>query len=404
MPRLCNKCREEPGSRRCTGCLNQWYCSKECQVQDWAYHKFDCNPKNGLTTADRLWRACGRDVIPDHEQTLIDYGFQRAFSGDNKSHLMGVYRYVTMLSNTPASAKMLHHWRKRGVLLEEIIKSYDSIPLKFRGGHYTWLMENQWVLDGKKPGEEEKAMAKAMALRIARKGWIYSGGSDATTDSQIQQVVNQWTKDKTRCWFLCGSLLERQFPGPDSELCIPFGFCTCRLGTGSEQSLCRIYQELIDLCTFDEFLLAYETSQLYALFTSKGLGRRLGLLHPLVEGVMKTSPWMNYSVWDLKQFVVQEPGGEEPNGTLEPPINPVNVDYGFMNCKTANEFNDLKAVYRTLFETTECSPPDLHLACIEGRLFEYTSKLVKLEGKKKYKRLMANLYPLPNFETDPSPP
>ena len=39
----CVVCRiEENGNKRCTGCYYVFYCSRECQVQDWDSHKEDC--------------------------------------------------------------------------------------------------------------------------------------------------------------------------------------------------------------------------------------------------------------------------------------------------------------------------------------------------------------------------
>ena len=29
---------------RCGRCRNMWYCSKECQVKDWKFHKKNCVP------------------------------------------------------------------------------------------------------------------------------------------------------------------------------------------------------------------------------------------------------------------------------------------------------------------------------------------------------------------------
>lgn len=71
------------------------------------------------------------------------------------------------------------------------------------------------------------------------------------------------------------------------------------------------------------------------------------------------------------------------------------MDYGFSNCKTEEENVELKDVYRTFFDLRDADPIKLHEAAIEGRLFEYVGGLVKL--KKKFRRLMKNPYPLPEF-------
>jgi hypothetical protein len=150
MDRLCQFCREEPGNRKCSGCSRAWYCSRKCQKDAWFLHKFDCNAGNP-TTADYLVLACVQDVIPTHQQTLIDYGFQRAFTEENQSRLIGLYIGLTNKSLLGVSAKTLHRWRKDGVLIPEIIKQFESLPPFNRGGYYPWFLENQWVLDGKTP-------------------------------------------------------------------------------------------------------------------------------------------------------------------------------------------------------------------------------------------------------------
>ncbi|KJA16912.1 hypothetical protein HYPSUDRAFT_90955 [Hypholoma sublateritium FD-334 SS-4] len=400
MAHLCNYCDENTANHQCAGCFKVWYCSKECQRKSWGSHKFRCNPKNGLTTADHLWKACFDDLVPVHKQTLIDFGFERAFSIDNKSHLLGVYQYLTKYREIPA--KTLHRWRKQGILLQETQKAYDPIPVPLRGAYYTWLMDHQWVFDEKTPEEWGQKQAEAdFAAKIARAGWIYSGGSQGATDSQIQERTNTWSPERNACWRLCGGLLNCTFPGPDSDLWTSFAFCTCR--PGSDQDLARLYADLIGLCTFEEFLGAYKTSQLYSLFASKGLAANLDISHPLVRDVLRTSPTVNLSVWDLKRFTLQDP---EDNLTpfFQRPINSVMVDYGFGNCTSISEMEDLKAVYKTLFEAYSCQPPDLHFACINGRLFDYVSKRVKLKGKKKYQRMMANPYPLSCYLDSASDP
>jgi len=95
------------------------------------------------------------------------------------------------------------------------------------------------------------------------------------------------------------------------------------------------------------------------------------------------------SVWYLKQFVISE----DDTAGLVPAVG---VDYGFWNCKSQEDKQDLKKVYRQFFSHRDTNPVDLHNAAIQGNLFEYVGKFVKL--RKKFKKLMVNPYPLAVFE------
>ncbi|KJA23304.1 hypothetical protein HYPSUDRAFT_1081302 [Hypholoma sublateritium FD-334 SS-4] len=100
------------------------------------------------------------------------------------------------------------------------------------------------------------------------------------------------------------------------------------------------------------------------------------------------------SAWYLKQFVFDDLKENELDCDIVP-ISPVMKDYGFEHCETIEDFEGLKAVYRVLLKHTSCQPPDLHRACIEGRLYEYVSSLVRMDDKEKYKQWMAAPNPLP---------
>ena len=41
----CYNCQSTEKLRRCSGCLNISYCSKECSKADWSRHKLNCNSK-----------------------------------------------------------------------------------------------------------------------------------------------------------------------------------------------------------------------------------------------------------------------------------------------------------------------------------------------------------------------
>lgn len=90
------------------------------------------------------------------------------------------------------------------------------------------------------------------------------------------------------------------------------------------------------------------------------------------------------SVWNLKQFLeISEPMDH-------PPIPSVNVDYGFINCRTFEETCILMEIYKEVLKTA--SPLELHQACVAGDLFQFASGYVRLEEQ--WTSLMRNFYPL----------
>jgi len=173
---------------------------------------------------------------------------------------------------------------------------------------------------------------------------------------------------------------------------VDFGFCACS-SKRDEALLAYIYRELISRCSFDELLTAFKSSDLLSLIDRKGLmAERQEILH--LEDILRGSPFMNKSVWDLKQFVLAE------NVELIPPVG---ADYGFFNCAGEAERLELKKVYQRVFNHSDGDPIRLHEAAIAGKLFEYISSLTSLKKKKKkFRRLLTNPYPLPDFEDSPS--
>ncbi len=208
MPHQCDyiDCDKKTANYQCSGCLEVWYCNKECQKEDWTFHKSNATQKMALQPRITCGKACFDDRIPSHKQTVIDFGFERAFSSENQSSLLGVYQFLTKYRSLAIPAKALHRWRKQGILLQEIQKAYDLIPTGYRGEYYTWLMDHQWVFDGKTPEEwGQKQLEASFRAQIARAGWVYSGGSRAATDLQIREAANTWTAERKACWRLCGA-------------------------------------------------------------------------------------------------------------------------------------------------------------------------------------------------------
>lgn len=175
------------------------------------------------------------------------------------------------------------------------------------------------------------------------------------------------------------------FDAISKDLYFDFGFVT-GCGSEGEQLLHSVYRSLISKCSFREFWTAFQSNTLVALMDAKGLG-------PMHKGVRHFESFMTIgrnhwcpTVWLLKSFV------NFPDTVA--PLS-VTVDYGFFNCKTAEEVLSLKEVYRDLFTYAAVDPLELHVACTRGKLYDF-ARAYKPYLQPRFKRLMTNIYPLYN--------
>ena len=339
-------------------------------------HIFECNPRKPINTAYRLARAVYEDRLPDDLETCQDYGFERAFTVENRSKLLGLY--IGLILHIEVEPKTIHRWRLKGTLVEEIKAAFEQLPPDNRGSYYPWFLQNQWVVD------HELAPPTDAAHEMMLRAWQYAGGSSSATLEEINLTKAKWSEHKQGCFSFCAALLSGWHPSPEHTMWLTFGFCVCR-DEYSEAPLSRLYRILVEKSTFDEIYTAYTSSSLIALFDKKGLKHEREQIRHL-DDVLAGSPTSNKSVWNLKQHIVLE------NGCMIPSIA---VDYGFINCKGEEEKQELKKVYMQFFDHYNADPLGLHEAAIEGRLFEYVGGFIKL--KKKFNRIMKNPYPLQNI-------
>jgi hypothetical protein len=379
---LCDRCEEPtPTNKRCSSCHKVYYCSKKCQRASWPSHIFRCTPGRPIKTAFYLARDVYQDRFPEDKQTCEDYGFSRAHTSGAKSKLLGLYG--GLIKYFEVSPQEIHKWMVGGTLVQEIKATFEKVPEGNRGGYYPWFLENQYLLDRTLPNPDGDDLKMAMLMR----GWRFIGRPASSSLQQIEAARSAWPEHKQRCFSFYCTLLSGWCPSVDMDVWVTLGFCTC--SERFEGDLRATYHALMDKCTFNEFCDAYNTSSLIALFDSKGLKTRL-LQFPRLEEFLRGSPHFFESVWYLKQFVSLE----EEKATIS-----VEVDYGFINCKTVQERLALKEVYKEVLvggflQEGYGDPMHLHDACVGGRLFEYVGGLVDL--KKKFSRLMKNPYPLAN--------
>ncbi|KAI0066362.1 hypothetical protein BV25DRAFT_1530067 [Artomyces pyxidatus] len=370
MSQECAHC-ELTATKRCTGCGNAWYCSAQCQRKSWPIHIFDCNPRKPINTAYYLARAALQDRLPEDPQTCEDYGFNKVFTGGDKAKLLGLY--IGLLHYCDIEAQTLHKWRTSGTIVEEIKKTYAEIPVQNRGGYYPWFLEHQYVLDGSQPAEDPAAVA-------IKRAWVMTGGSSTASVATITAQIAELPEEVQACHHLYMMLSAQYYPSPDTALWITFGFCA-GADEWEERGVSAQYQQLIARCSFEEFCAAYAASGLSALFRAHGLP----IESAFVEDALSMSPRGRKSVWDLKQFVVQDEFRA---------VNSILVDYGFMFCRTDAERKELKDIYRRFFERRGADPLALHRAAISGKLYEYVGGMLSLKPRKKYEGMFKNPYPL----------
>ncbi|KAG5649800.1 hypothetical protein H0H81_001947 [Sphagnurus paluster] len=387
---ICDNC-EEPATRRCAGCRKVWYCSKKCQEEFWPLHVFACN-LNGkpIRTCYHLAKAARRDEFPEDPQTLEDYGFNRAFSNTNRSNLLGLYQ--GLFNHLRVSPRDVHNWRLKGRLGTEIKAAFGQLPIQSRGQYYAWFIQNQYILDESTPTPVERQLLTQIEETTLRL-WKFTGGSESLSPQQIQERIAKMPSARRSCYHLLLPLFmdSMSHPHPSMDCWIEFGFCACK-SQRQESTLYSIYRELLNKCSFDEFVTAFQSCTLLHLMDSKGFGQRRRTIKNLDE-VLGTGSIIK-SVWHLKQLfeVVSEEGADDFD-----PHPAVRVNYGFLNCRNDSEFKDLVALYKQVLDMERVDPITLHEAAMKGKLFEFISQFVELKRKsvrKSVARLLENPYPL----------
>ncbi|KAH7099604.1 hypothetical protein BKA62DRAFT_709510 [Auriculariales sp. MPI-PUGE-AT-0066] len=388
----------------CSGCRTAWYCCRQHQERDWYAHIFTCKPDKA-TTAHYLTRAALADLLPDHPQTLEDYGFTRCPPGIEQNYLFGVYRWFILFSHMYhpwtqksdiLSPKKLHKWRIQGVLAAQIKKAHEPLSANGCDTYYTWFLQNQHVLDPSSPPALSLARVSEQQRSILesakRRAWIFAGGSPRSDDADITRSIQEMyetDRQKADCLTHIIMLLAGFHPGPEQDHWISFGYCTCE-NSGDEASLAAVYQDLVKQQTFFAIHDAYKNSRLYDLLLACDHWRVKLYYKPFPDGFedhMATSPTTHKSVWDLKRFIVSY-----TDDISQLPLS-VHTDYGFLHCRTSADSDALCQAYRRYFDSPCRQPMLLHKACVQGQIHEHVNGVVRLKDKR-LRTLMRNCYPL----------
>lgn len=329
--------------------------------------------------------------MPQDEAVLEDFGFHNVFGGDRTS-LLGVYGGLYLSGKF--SAEDIHEWRVRGILVDKIKEFYYSIAENCRGQYFPWFLKNLYVLQ--RPMSKDEAQQELIAT-------FYDKARPYLDIEDRKKTARDLKPEaKGASYNLLAETLLRISPNPTERNWYSFGFVTC-CGEGEESMLVDLYQLLltesdesffyefhnrrrgvIQPATFTQFWKAYEAGTLIQLMDWKGL-KELRSRLPFLEGFLSVPPaGPRPSVWNLKQFL------EISDPMDHPPIPSVNVDYGFIDCRTFEETWILMEVYGKVLKTA--NPLELHQACVAGDLFQFASGYVRMEER--WRSLMRNSYPL----------
>jgi len=330
--------------------------------------------------------------MPPDEDVLEDFGFNNVIHGGDRTSLLGLYQGLYLSGEF--TAEDIHAWRIGGILTDKIKEFYFDIPERSRGQYFPWFLKNLHVLE--RPMTKDEAQQKLIAT-------FYDKAKPYLDIRDRNKTARELKPEaKGMSYNLLAGMLLRMTPNPNDANWYAFGFVTCR-GQGEESILVDLYQLLltesdgsffyefhnrrrcdIQPVTFTQFWKAYEAGRLIPLMDSKGL-REMRCRLPFLEAFLSVPPaGPRPSVWDLKQFLeIGEP-------VDYPPIPSVNVDYGFINCRTFEETCTLMEIYRKVLQTA--NPLGHHQACVTGQLFQFASGYVRMEER--WRELMRNFYPL----------
>ncbi|GBC04567.1 hypothetical protein RclHR1_05740009 [Rhizophagus clarus] len=374
----CSVCKKTT-IKRCSRCHTKYYCSSSCQKKDYPNHVLDCPSRS----ADILVKNVVADIITTNDAVRYEYGFCNCKNPAEESNLLGLY--TGLIKYIDCSASELHSWWKSGNFPLHIKKACEDKG--YKSYYYQWFLKNEHVLQNLRKYEGEKT-DKYLADKYHEMVKPYLSKHDQTIP--MKSLSESFPESKQSVYALYLIMLTGCIPRIEQQTWIDFGFCSCKygndyLGQTEEIRLGDLYRELIIQkgCKIDEFHDAYLSGSILDLLKRRKCNRNdyNWLLESKIEIRGYHQPIK--SVYYLKQYALSDVAALKRS---------VNLDYGFMNCRTEDEKRQLKNTYRKLIKNPKFDPRDLHEACITGKIFNYVGSILPDEALKA--KFFKNPYPL----------
>ncbi|KZT36320.1 hypothetical protein SISSUDRAFT_1130422 [Sistotremastrum suecicum HHB10207 ss-3] len=372
MPRSCAVCGAQT-QKTCSGCTRKVYCGTICQSKDWIVHIIDCdNPGRWITPADRLasYIMGPENKLASDNETLFAYGFLTVASPQDSMSLKAVY--TELFRDLHAKPSTIEKARLDGRLYAEIEATFRKAGNSVSKKNFSWVRAHPEVF-GPKP-EQSAARKTSDSVRLVIWKRIGAGPPSATV-ADMERGLEEWPKDKQFCFDFYFMVLAGGGPNlMAQEYYRKFGYCVFDDGDVTPPtSIAKVYGELIQKCTFDEFYKAFTSSSLVALMDRKGLKSARSKLPKEFTQVLSESPKNVSTIWCLKAFSMgQEILAERP----EPPML---IPYGFTNCQSREEINQLMHFYARLFKDWKVSGSQLQTAAENDNIYEYVTRLPKVK-------------------------
>ena len=295
--------------------------------------------------------------------------------------------YEGLIKENNITAKLLHRWRVDGTLVSEIRAVYEAMPPEARGERYSWFLSHKDILE--KPTPVTLDDIAQVECDMDTRMWAAVGprlkcGSPTTMHEYLEAL----DASGHECWEMGKSLMNLQYHGCSSPLWVHFGFCACPTKE-DEVKLLWAYQSLSMRCPFSRFCDAYSKHSLVALFHAYEITLFTSPDTPSIFyrgllDVLSVPLEQIKSVWWLKQLANLFP--KDADIDLRS-FYPLNVQYGFLNCKDKKEAHILMDLYRNFFSSATSNPFDLEKARRLGRLAEFFFEDLGIKmGKKRQKR------------------
>lgn len=282
--KLCRRCRCI-ATYRCSACWTS-YCSRACQIQNWAHHVFVCSVSARPNHVDFLRlvirRAMREIQSGDEEQlhnailyVLADDHICSTFGFNNCKNTAEVLAliciYSTMLSRVrPAIGALQEHLQNcnLGNFIKQFCQLERQIAQVTNKGEctcVTWFLE-RWspasfiIPNRNKATYDIWVTAKDSAIKsLNLKHWLENG---CEFNKSQADVFSLYIAIQPTIW---------QIPDIYSSSWVKFGFCYCK-SFSQRAELARQYLALASSsATFDDIVSAYETSRLADLMRFQGI-------------------------------------------------------------------------------------------------------------------------------------